>query len=354
MQEDSYDEFQNNNYDKFTFGTENSTEFFRGLTNSDFYNVAPPNTIFNDEDVPDEQPKIRIDLLPVEEEDSTGEEEGLENANVEEKDKEEIVEEQESVVVGEPINDDINNEVVEDDQERNVPQESSGASTENEPIETRVEDETINERNGTGAENQQLLQTKQSQVEEEEQPPEDEEEEYEPPQETARKNTPRTVRDIVFDESAPIDDIPPKQPQVDAVAYVEEHDEDDEKFDLTLSEDLSAYFKAPYDPLVFDFSLADANLKPIREFVKKWGFFKTVPTPDILHRAQMGVRHFNVPAPRTERGYPLPFPIFMPKPPDMKSFQSIEETLNLKVKFSIFYAFNSKCLHKCIINFTLH
>lgn len=331
MQEDSYDEFQNNNYDKFDFGTEHPTEFFRGLTNSDFYNVAPPNTIFNDEDVPDEQPRIRIDLLPVEEEDLTGEEEVFENVNVEEKDTEEAVEGQISVVVEEPVNDDINNEVVEGEQEGNVPEESSGASAENEPMETRVEGETINESNGAGAENQQILQTEKSQVEEEEQSPEDEEED-EPPKETAKKSTPRTVRDIVYDESAPYDDIQPKQPQVEAVAYVEENDEDDEKFDLTLSEDLSAYFKTPYDPLVFDFSLADANLKPIREFVKKWGFFKAVPTPDILHRAQMGVRHFNVPAPRTERGYPLPFPIFMPKPPDMKSFQSIEETLNLKVK----------------------
>lgn len=61
--------------------------------NLDFYNVVLLNMIFNDEDVLDEQFKIRIDFLLVEEEDLIGEEEGLENVNVEEKDKEEIVEE---------------------------------------------------------------------------------------------------------------------------------------------------------------------------------------------------------------------------------------------------------------------
>lgn len=61
--------------------------------NLDFYNIVFLNMIFNDEDVLDEQFKIRIDFLLVEEEDLIGEEEGLENVNVEEKDKEEIVEE---------------------------------------------------------------------------------------------------------------------------------------------------------------------------------------------------------------------------------------------------------------------
>lgn len=61
--------------------------------NLDFYNVVLLNMIFNDEDVLDEQFKIWIDFLLVEEEDLIGEEEGLENVNVEEKDKEEIVEE---------------------------------------------------------------------------------------------------------------------------------------------------------------------------------------------------------------------------------------------------------------------
>lgn len=61
--------------------------------NLDFYNVVLLNMIFNDEDVLDEQFKIRIDFLLVEEEDLIGEEEGLENVIVEEKDKEEIVEE---------------------------------------------------------------------------------------------------------------------------------------------------------------------------------------------------------------------------------------------------------------------
>lgn len=61
--------------------------------NLDFYNVVLLNMIFNDEDVLDEQFKIRIDFLLVEEEDLIGEEEGLENVNVEENDNEEIVEE---------------------------------------------------------------------------------------------------------------------------------------------------------------------------------------------------------------------------------------------------------------------
>lgn len=52
--------------------------------NLDFYNVVLLNMIFNDEDVLDEQFKIRIDFLLVEEEDLIGEEEVLENVNVEE------------------------------------------------------------------------------------------------------------------------------------------------------------------------------------------------------------------------------------------------------------------------------
>lgn len=52
--------------------------------NLDFYNVVLLNMIFNDEGVLDEQFKIRIDFLLVEEEDLIGEEEVLENVNVEE------------------------------------------------------------------------------------------------------------------------------------------------------------------------------------------------------------------------------------------------------------------------------
>lgn len=68
------------------------------------------------------------------------------------------------------------------------------------------------------------------------------------------------------------------------VVYVEENDEDDEKFDLILFEDFFVYFKIFYDFFVFDFSFVDVNLKLIREFVKKWGFFKMVFIFDILYR----------------------------------------------------------------------
>lgn len=320
-------DLQNNNVEFDSYP--DSSTLFRGLTNTEFWNVAPPNTVFGDEDVSNNKEPIVFHII-TEEEDVTEKEDITENET----------ETREEVAVDEMKE---RERYVEDAEENIESDDNVEELKENDAIvEEQVRGHINNEQENILNQSDDNQQDEESQLEGEQRTEENEGEDGEKwkeeddeieVQKPAAKRKPKTVLEIVYDDSVP--DVPlqtTNPPQVEAAAYVEEDDEEDEKFDLTLTEDLSSFFESPIDPLEFDFSLATNNLKPIREFVTKWGFFKAVPTPDVLQRGQRGVRHFNVPAPRTERGYPLPFPFFLIKPPDMRSFQSIEETLKLKVK----------------------
>ena len=51
----------------------------------------------------------------------------------------------------------------------------------------------------------------------------------------------------------------------------------------------------------FDFTAAKEALAPVEEFVRKRGFYNSIPTTDFLQKAQKSIRHFNIIYPRGKR-----------------------------------------------------
>ncbi|XP_061164508.1 uncharacterized protein LOC133173541 [Saccostrea echinata] len=339
-------------------------DFFRSQTNSEFYNVPPPITILKDDEtsfetdqhkgkeseihlittVTEETPEVDEPQENGIEEDIITEQEPADEEVIleQEPEEEEVIFEQEPTEVEEEnVEDEMGqNDIVEEYNESPNPYEEQEEFTENMqsqediqgiPDENQEEPHTEENTEDQGPKVEEV--TEQPQEVEDEQQAEEKEEEEET-EHLTEKWKPKTALEAVYDkpgfedeESFPLT----QPPKVETVAYVEEGDDDeDEKFDMTLSAEMSEFFAKPYETMTFDFNLATGHLKPIREFVTKWGFYKAVPTPDVLKRAQKAVRHFNIPAPKTERGYPLPFPLFFMKPPDLAPFQMIESTLKLK------------------------